>query len=63
MPGSGGYGDPLEREPARVLEDVRQEKMTREHALAEYGVVIDAKHPQVDREATAAERTLRRRYR
>ena len=63
MPGSRGYGDPLEREPARILEDVRQEKMTREHALAEYGVVIDARHAQVDREATGAERASRRRNR
>jgi N-methylhydantoinase B/oxoprolinase/acetone carboxylase alpha subunit len=53
----------LERDPARVLEDVRQEKMTRGHALAEYAVAIDARHPRVDREATGAERASRRRNR
>ena len=63
MPGSGGYGEPLERDPERVLEDVRQEKMTRAHALAEYGVVIDSRHAQVDRDATWAERASRRRNR
>ena len=26
MPGTGGYGDPFERDPVRVLEDVRQQK-------------------------------------
>jgi len=40
MPGSGGYGDPLERTPEAVAEDVRQEKMSVEHARGEYGVVM-----------------------
>jgi N-methylhydantoinase B len=40
MPGSGGYGDPLERSPQAVAEDVRQEKMSVEHARGEYGVVM-----------------------
>ena len=30
--------------------------MTRGHALAEYGAVIDARHPRVDWEASGAER-------
>ena len=36
MAGSGGYGDPLDRDPAAVGEDVRQEKVSIGHALAEY---------------------------
>ena len=38
--GAGGYGDPLNRDPHAVLEDVQQEKLTREYARAEYGVVV-----------------------
>ena len=41
MAGSGGYGDPLERDPSAVAEDVRQEKLSAVHAEAEYGVVVD----------------------
>jgi N-methylhydantoinase B len=37
--GGGGYGDPLEREPARVLEDVLEGWVSAEQALAVYGVV------------------------
>lgn len=40
-PGGGGYGDPLERDPQAVLEDVRDEKVSAEKAEEEYGVVID----------------------
>ena len=61
MPGSGGYGDPFERDPARVVEDVRQEKMTRAHALAEYGVEIDPERMRVDEEATTAHRATEKR--
>ena len=38
--GAGGYGDPLEREPARVLEDVLDDYVSVRAARAEYGVVI-----------------------
>ena len=41
MSGGGGYGDPLDRAPERVLHDVVEEKVTPEHAEREYGVVID----------------------
>src|SRR5581483_8767659 len=59
MAASGGYGDPLERDPAAVLEDVRQEKMSVEHAYTEYGVVISAETLQLDAKATAWEREKR----
>jgi N-methylhydantoinase B len=38
--GAGGYGDPLEREPGRVLEDVLDDYVSIEAARREYGVVI-----------------------
>ena len=56
MPGSGGYGDPFERDPMGVLEDVRQEKMTVAHAFAQYGVVIDPAGMRLNSQATAARR-------
>ncbi len=40
-PCGGGYGDPLERDPARVRDDVLDGFSTREHARAAYGVVLD----------------------
>ena len=52
MAGSGGYGDPFERNPAAVLKDVRQEKLTAAHARAEYGVVVE--DGELDDAATAA---------
>jgi N-methylhydantoinase B len=39
--GGAGYGDPLEREPERVLDDVLDRKITREAAREQYGVVLD----------------------
>ncbi|MEA2937213.1 MAG: N-methylhydantoinase [Alphaproteobacteria bacterium] len=38
--GGGGWGDPLEREPALVRSDVREELISREAALEHYGVVL-----------------------
>ena len=59
--GGGGYGDALEREPERVLTDVREGYVTRGRAAEAYGVVID-EHRQVDFGATeAARRALIRR--
>ena len=52
--GGGGYGDPLEREPHRVLDDVSEEKLTVEHARQEYGVVIDPQNLTVNHRATEA---------
>src|SRR5690606_2101859 len=46
----GGYGDPLEREPERVLDDVRQGYVSPEGARGIYGVVLTGSGPdmQVD---------------
>jgi N-methylhydantoinase B len=49
----GGYGDPLEREPARVLADVRNELVSREAAREHYGVVLRDDEWAVDEDATA----------
>jgi N-methylhydantoinase B len=38
--GGGGYGDPLEREPSRVLHDVRERWVSRRQAEEVYGVVF-----------------------
>ncbi len=51
-PGAGGWGDPLEREPELVLDDVKNEKFTPDYVEREYGVVIDMKRMRVDYPAT-----------
>ena len=40
MGGGSGYGDPMERDPERVLDDVIQGFVSRQAAGADYGVVI-----------------------
>lgn len=55
MAGGGGYGDPMERDPQSVLDDVIEETLTAAEADRDYGVVIGA-GPSVDRAATAARR-------
>jgi N-methylhydantoinase B len=57
-PGGGGYGDPLEREPERVLADVQEGAVSLERAAQDYGVVIrqDRPHLVVDQAATAERR-------
>ncbi|HXP76255.1 MAG TPA: hydantoinase B/oxoprolinase family protein [Stellaceae bacterium] len=41
LPGGGGFGNPREREPARVLDDVLDGLITRAEAERDYGVAID----------------------
>ena len=41
MPGGGGYGDPLRRDPERVAIDVRDGMVSARAALEHYGVVLD----------------------
>jgi N-methylhydantoinase B len=52
--GGGGFGDPLERDPARVAADVSESYVTRKAAEAMYGVVLREGEP--DASATAARR-------
>lgn len=60
MGGGGGWGDPFEREPERVLRDVVAEYVSRESAERDYGVVVREPRPgrfEVDAEATRKLRT------
>ena len=53
--GGGGWGDPLDRQTARVRDDVRNEFVTRDAAAKFYGVIIND-DLSVDEAATAAQR-------
>jgi N-methylhydantoinase B/oxoprolinase/acetone carboxylase alpha subunit len=56
-PNAGGYGDPLEREPALVREDVLDDFTTIELARDAYGVIfVDEKTLEVDVQATERRR-------
>jgi N-methylhydantoinase B len=52
LAGAGGWGDPLERDPAAVLKDVRNELLSPARAAADYGVVVDTARWTVDEAAT-----------
>ena len=60
--GGGGWGNPLDREPERVLRDVRDGYVSVDAARNEYGVVVigdpdlDPEGISVDADATAARR-------
>lgn len=62
--GGGGWGDPLDREPEAVLDDVWDELVSIEGAERDYGVVItgsvEAMDLAIDRAATATLRAGRR---
>ncbi|MEE9262672.1 MAG: hydantoinase B/oxoprolinase family protein [Dehalococcoidia bacterium] len=47
-PGGGGYGDPLERDLALVLQDVLDARISPSAAEEDYGVVIDLESEAVD---------------
>lgn len=51
-PGGGGYGNPFERNPELVREDVIQQLISVEKAKEEYGVVIKPDTLEIDYEAT-----------
>jgi N-methylhydantoinase B len=56
LAGGGGWGDPLERDAASVLSDVRNEFLSVEKAKADYGVAVDVKTWRIDEPQT---KTLR----
>jgi N-methylhydantoinase B len=64
--GGGGWGDPLERDPALVARDVRWGKVSRAAAASDYGVVLTwpgddpGGEPIVDEAATRGLRDSRR---
>lgn len=59
--GGGGFGSPLERDPQRVLADVRSGYVSLEAARRHYGIVIqqDGRHFSVDLAATSRLRSAR----
>ena len=59
--GGGGYGNPLEREPEVVLEEVIDGFLSVEAARDVYGVVVDVIDPEVHDFRVDAEATARRR--
>ena len=63
LAGGGGWGDPLERDPQLVREDVRNEKLTVAYVLNHYGVAVDPKTFEIDEAQTRAVRAALRRAR
>jgi N-methylhydantoinase B len=51
--GSGGFGDPSQRDPQLVLLDVREGKVSVDQARSRYQVVIDGERMTLDPAATA----------
>ncbi|HEV8680226.1 MAG TPA: hydantoinase B/oxoprolinase family protein, partial [Stellaceae bacterium] len=51
--GAGGWGDPLERDPALVLRDVLNDFVSERAAREDYGVVLAGEPAAVDEAATA----------
>ena len=56
LAGAGGWGDPLERDPERVLKDVRNDFVSQASARDDYGVAIDTEAWTVDEAATEKRR-------
>lgn len=54
--GGGGYGNPLERDPDLVLEDVLEERISPQAAYEVYGVMVDPRKKAVDPLQTEARR-------
>jgi N-methylhydantoinase B len=58
LAGAGGYGAPYQRDPAAVLDDIADEKISLDHARQAYGVILHAGTSRIDEEATASMRTV-----
>ena len=52
LPGGGGFGNPMERDVQRVLDDARAGYVSIAAAEQEYGVAIDAATLEIDAAAT-----------
>jgi N-methylhydantoinase B len=61
--GGGGFGDPLERDPERVLQDVIDDYVSVERAALDYGVVITPVDPEICEYEIDAEATKKQRER
>ncbi len=62
-PGGGGYGDPLLRDAAAVLQDVRDRRVSVRMARDQYGVVLREPEFSVDEAATQHLRDMLRQQR
>lgn len=51
-PGGGSYGNPFQRDPEKIAEDLRDELITPEFAKTYYGVIIDKKTGKIDKVKT-----------
>lgn len=56
-PGGGGLGDPLKRDPAAVLRDVRNGYVSVDQAMEAYGVVVTQENGQLLLNETGTEET------
>ena len=56
-PGGGGFGNPFERDPDAVLQDVRRGYYTVDQAQALFGVVLAGDLSDIDSDATASIRS------
>ncbi len=52
--GGGGWGDPLDRDPQSVLDDVLDEYVSFEAATRDYGVVLGGSLEEYDLEVDVA---------
>ena len=50
--GGGGYGDPIDRDPEKVLRDVENDLVSHAYAVQIYGVVINPETNKIDIERT-----------
>ncbi len=57
LAGGGGWGNPLDRDPALVLRDLHNELITPAYAAREYGVILTP-DGEIDADATTATRNV-----
>lgn len=60
--GGGGFGDPLDREVAKVLADVKEGYVSVEKAAGDYGVVVNPQTMELDDEGTSKLRVSMRKH-
>ncbi len=51
--GGGGFGDPFERDPKNILEDVLEQKLSAEYVRRNYGVELNPDGTSIDSRRTA----------
>ena len=62
-PGGGGYGDPLQRDPEAVHQDVLDRRLTVQSACEQYGVILEESTLAVNLPATQQRRASLRQQR